>query len=160
VNLAHPEAHDKTLMPALQSMWFVPHVIVYLVAYALLGASALAALRGLWQEERGGKNTAEILGVAESLVVLGFVFLTAGLVFGAVWAKEAWGHYWTWDPKETWAFLTWAIYLVYIHLACYRPMTRHSAFILIAGGFVVLLICWFGLNYMSAGVASVHTYSQ
>jgi len=160
VNLAHPEAHDKTLMPALQSMWFVPHVIVYLVAYALLGASALAALRGLWQEERGGKNTAEILGVAESLVVLGFVFLTAGLVFGAVWAKEAWGHYWTWDPKETWAFLTWAIYLVYIHLACYRPMTRRSAFILIAGGFAVLLICWFGLNYMSAGVASVHTYSQ
>lgn len=160
VNLAYPEAHDKTLMPALQSVWFVPHVIVYLVAYALLGASALASVRGLWLEARGRKNVAEILPVAERLVALGFVFLTMGLVFGAVWAKEAWGHYWTWDPKETWAFLTWAVYLAYIHLACHRPMTRRTAFALIAGGFVVLLVCWFGLNYMSAGTASVHTYSQ
>jgi ABC-type transport system involved in cytochrome c biogenesis permease subunit len=159
VNLAHPEAHDKTLMPALQSVWFVPHVIVYLVAYALLGASSLAAVRGIWLEDHGRKNTQDILQVAERLVTLGFVFLTMGLVFGAVWAKEAWGHYWTWDPKETWAFLTWAVYLAYIHLAIHRPMTRRSAYFLIAGGFVVLLTCWFGLNYMSAGISSVHSYA-
>ena len=161
VNLANPEAHDKTLMPALQSFWFVPHVIVYLIAYALLGASALAAGRGLWLEAKGHGNAGSaVLPVAERLVVLGFIFLTMGLLFGAVWAKEAWGHYWTWDPKETWAFLTWGIYLTYIHLACYRPLSRRSAFALMAGGFAVLLMCWFGLNYLSVGGASVHTYTR
>jgi len=172
VNLGHPEAHDKTLMPALQSIWFVPHVIVYLIAYALLGASALAALRGLWARstrpagslrvrDKGLKHSfVDELQIANNLVVLGFVFLTAGTLSGMVWAKEAWGHYWTWDPKETWAFLTWALYLVYIHLACHRPMSRRSSFWFIAGGFAVLLVCWFGLNYMSAGTASVHTYTR
>lgn len=57
----------------------------------------------------------------DNLVYIGTAFLTLGLLFGALWAKEAWGHYWTWDPKETWAFLTWIGYILYIHYRFYHP---------------------------------------
>jgi len=163
VNLAHPEAHDKVLMPALRSPWFVPHVVVYLVGYSLLGAAALVSVRGMWLEMRrtpepGGEEPAGA-EPATRLAVLGFVFLTAGLLFGAVWAKEAWGHYWTWDPKETWALLTWLTYLVYIHLAWDRRLRRAGAFVYLAAAFVVLLFCWFGFSLLAAGQGSVHSYS-
>jgi len=62
-----------------------------------------------------GQEVQSIFTVIDQLVKIGYVFLTFGLLFGALWAKEAWGHYSTWDPKETWAFITWLGYLVYLH---------------------------------------------
>jgi len=111
INLLNPETYSKTLMPALQSLWFVPHVVVYIFAYATLAASSIVAVKGLFLKEKND----ETLELADNLVYIGFSFLSFGLIFGALWAKEAWGHYWTWDPKETWAFLTWIGYLIYIH---------------------------------------------
>lgn len=147
-------------MPALHSAWFVPHVIVYIVAYATLGASSIVAIKQLIDIKRNRPLNLLSIQLADNLVYLGFSFLTMGLLFGALWAKEAWGHYWTWDPKETWAFLTWAVYLIYIHARIKTAMKPDSALWILAFAFVVLLICWFGVNYLPSAVNSVHTYSS
>ena len=136
--------NTKTLVPALQSPWFAPHVFVYIFAYTLLGVAVVIA----WWK------------LADDLVYVSLAFLTIGMLFGALWAKEAWGHYWSWDPKETWAAITWLAYLVYIH---YRQIPRHRerlALWMLIGSFVLLQMCWWGINYLpSAQGSSVHTYS-
>ena len=113
INLFKPEIHNKTLMPALQSPWFAPHVIVYMFAYAMLGAGAVVAVYLL---VRSRKTAIEpgVMNLCDNLVYVGTAFLTIGMLFGALWAKEAWGHYWSWDPKETWAAATWLGNLLYI----------------------------------------------
>ena len=158
VNLMKPEIHSKTLMPALQSPWFAPHVIVYMMAYALLGAATVTALYLLLKKT---PPTNEEYEITDNLVYVGFAFMTFGMLFGALWAKEAWGHYWGWDPKETWAAITWLSYLVYIH---YRRIADHDArtalWVLLAS-FALLQMCWTGINYLpSAQGTSVHTYSS
>jgi Cytochrome c biogenesis factor len=136
--------NTKTLVPALQSPWFAPHVFVYIFAYTLLG---VAVIISWWK-------------LADDLVYVSLAFLTIGMLFGALWAKEAWGHYWSWDPKETWAAITWLAYLIYIH---YRQIPRHRerlALWMLIGSFVLLQMCWWGINYLpSAQGSSVHTYS-
>ncbi|GAA4832316.1 cytochrome c biogenesis protein CcsA [Algivirga pacifica] len=159
INYMNPDTYNKTLMPALQSPWFVPHVIVYIFSYAILAASSLVAVYGLYQYYYSTFNHKN-LELANNLVYLGFGFLTLGLLFGALWAKEAWGHYWTWDPKETWAFLTWMAYLVYMHLRYRHPAAVKSPLWSLALAFVVLLICWFGVNYLPSAQQSVHTYTN
>ena len=135
--------NTKTLVPALQSPWFAPHVFVYIFAYTLLGIVVIIA----WWK------------LADDLVYVSLAFLTIGMLFGALWAKEAWGHYWSWDPKETWAAITWIAYLVYIH---YRHIPSHRerlALWMLIISFVLLQMCWWGINYLpSAQGSSVHTY--
>ena len=164
VNLFKPEIHSKTLMPALQSPWFAPHVIVYMFAYAVFGVATLMAIYLLFVSNRRSSSTfsMEGSGVAlDNLVYVGLAFMTFGMLFGALWAKEAWGHYWSWDPKETWAAITWFAYLIYIH---YRQLPKHKprlALWLLIISFVLLQMCWWGINYLpSAQGASVHTYSS
>jgi ABC-type transport system involved in cytochrome c biogenesis permease subunit len=158
INMIYPENFSKTLMPALQSPWFVPHVIVYIFAYALLGAASIVAVYGLWLEyfRTFRKN---LLQLSDNLVYVGFAFLTLGLLFGAVWAKEAWGHYWTWDPKETWAFITWMAYLLYMHFRYFHPKKVRTPLWILALAFVILLIAWFGVNYLPSAQNSIHVYS-
>ena len=156
INLFKPEIHSKSLMPALQSVWFVPHVIVYMFAYAMMGAVTLFALY-LWFR-RSKQPSAEELGVCDNLVRIGWAFLTLGMVMGALWAKQAWGDYWTWDPKETWAFATWLSYLFYLHL---RPSCKHQDFLFawLIFSFILLQMCWWGINFLpSAQGISIHTY--
>ena len=159
VNLFKPEIHSTTLMPALQSPWFAPHVIVYMMAYALLGAAALmAAYLLLFKRDR---VTDEESDIVDSLTSVGLAFMTVGMLFGALWAKEAWGHYWSWDPKETWAAITWFSYLVYIHYRHYRPRQHRPALWIQLVCFVLLQMCWWGINYLpSAQGVSIHTYNQ
>lgn len=158
LNISSPENFDKTLMPALQSPWFVPHVIVYMLAYALLGVSSAVSAWGLYQNKTN-KFKIDLLNKADNLVYMGFSLLSLGLIFGALWAKIAWGHYWTWDPKETWALLTWLSYLLYIHFRYNHKNKIVIALWLLAISFVFLMICWLGINYLSVGSNSVHTYS-
>ncbi len=158
INLFKPEIHNKTLMPALQSPWFAPHVIVYMFAYALLGAAAVMAVCLLWiRRQPAGKRDME---VCDDLVGPGLAFMTLGMLFGAVWAKEAWGHYWAWDPKETWAAATWFVCLGYLHFRLARPRRIRTALVVLLAAFVLLQMCWYGINYLpSAQGASVHTYN-
>ena len=157
VNLFKPEIHDKTLMPALQSPWFAPHVIVYMFAYAVLGAATVLAVFLLFKK----KSLTSEMDIADNLVYVGLAFLTIGMLFGALWAKEAWGHYWSWDPKETWAAITWLAYLIYLH---YRQLPRHKERLALWSliiSFALLQMCWWGINYLpSAQGSSVHTYNK
>ena len=82
-----------------------------------------------------------------------------GMVLGAVWAKEAGGHYWSWDPKETWAFVTAAAYLVYIHLRLRHAPERVVLWTLPIS-FILLMITWIGVNYLPAAQGSIHVYSS
>lgn len=159
LNLIHPENFDKNIMPALQSYWFPLHVIVYMIAYATLGISCLVAVAGLYQlYSQSYKET--FINMADNLVYIGFAFLTMGLLFGALWAKEAWGHYWTWDPKETWAFLTWLSYLIYIHIRYRHPEFKKGALWTLAFAFIILMIAYYGVNYLPSAQNSVHVYAK
>lgn len=161
INLRHPEYMDKTLMPALQSPWFVPHVVVYMLAYSALGLSCGVAAWN-WGKRRLRKEAVGVQDVElpHRLVLVGLPLLTCGLLFGAFWAKEAWGHYWTWDPKETWAFLTWSAYLVYLHVRLRHALQPKLNLSLLVVGFLVLMVCWFGVNYLPVAQESVHTYTD
>ena len=147
----------KSLMPALQSPWFAPHVIVYMFSYALLGAATIMAIYMLIRK----RASASEINLTDNLVYVGMAFLTFGMLFGALWAKEAWGTYWSWDPKETWAAATWLCYLVYLHLRKAKPEEWRSACIILLVCFVCLQICWWGINYLpSAHGLSIHTYDN
>ena len=158
VNLFKPEIHSKTLMPALQSPWFAPHVIVYMFAYAVLGAAMVMALYLLFFKKKAASG--EEYEITDNLVYVGLAFMTFGMLFGALWAKEAWGHYWSWDPKETWAAITWFAYLIYVH---YRQLPTHRprlALWILLLAFILLQMCWWGINYLpSAQGSSVHVYN-
>ena len=161
VNLLHPEYMDRTLMPALRSPWFVPHVTVYLLAYSALGLASLLAAWTLAKRllRREGVQVADV-DLPHRLVRIGFPLLTCGMLFGAFWSKEAWGHYWAWDPKETWAFLTWSMYLAYLHVRERHPLQPARNLWLLVIGFVVLLVCWFGVYYLPTVDESVHAYAR
>lgn len=160
VNLFKPEIHNKTLMPALQSPWFAPHVIVYMLAYALLGAAFVMAVYLLFFKRKPVEQRE--MAICDNLVWTGWAFMTVGMLFGALWAKEAWGHYWAWDPKETWAAATWLAYLTYLHLRIGQKETYFKTSLLILlMAFVLLQMCWWGINYLPAAQGfSVHTYSM
>lgn len=158
INLFNPEIHNKTLMPALQSPWFAPHVIVYMFAYAIFGAAAVMAIYLLWIKKK--PITQSEIDLCDNLVYVGLAFMTLGLLSGAVWAKAAWGHYWAWDPKETWAAATWFAYLLYIHLRTGSPQRVRTSLVVLLLSFLLLQMCWYGINYLpSAQGASVHTYN-
>lgn len=164
INLFKPEIHNKTLMPALQSPWFAPHVIIYMFCYALMGAATVIGIYWLVAQRRGWKSEAESEEVhllIDNLVYVGISFMTLGMLFGALWAKEAWGHYWAWDPKETWAAATWLLYLGYIHLRLALRHRHRLALYLLVFSFLSLQMCWWGINYLpTAKGNSVHTYNR
>lgn len=154
INILKPQIHDQTLMPALQSPWFIPHVTVYMFSYSLLGCAFLLSLAGLIRHD------SDVFPAADTLVYIGVAFLTFGMLSGALWAKDAWGHYWSWDPKETWAVITWMMYLLYIHLRLVGNTSRKNLCILLILAFVCLQMCWWGVNYLPSAQDSVHVYNK
>lgn len=159
INIANPDIHNKALMPALQSPWFAPHVIVYMFSYAIFGAVTLIAIYYLAMEDKITDHR-KIMEMSDNLVYVGIAFLTIGMLMGAIWAKIAWGHYWSWDPKETWAAITWFGYLIYIHYRLKKSSSNENAMIMLIVAFIFLQICWYGLNYLPSAQQSIHTYSN
>lgn len=157
INLFKPEIHTEALPAALQSPWFVPHVIVYMFAYALMGAATIFGAYLWWKDSR--KEICEDeMASCDKLVRLGWAFLTMGMVMGALWAKQAWGDFWSWDPKETWAAATWLSYLLYLH-ARPRLNDKNIAFGILMVSFLLLQMCWWGVNYLpGAQGMSIHSY--
>lgn len=137
-------------MPALQSPWFVPHVVSYVVAYGLLAVSAVQVLLSF------SGACGERLRAADEVVRLAFPCLTFGLWSGALWADAAWARYWAWDIKEVWALITWVIYLIYFHLPSPTPVWRRA---LLLAGFAAVLITFFVVNLLP-DIVSVHSYAQ
>ena len=146
INIFRPEIHNKTLMPALQSPWVTPHVIVYMFAYAMLGAATVMAVYLLWFKKKGIER--HEMALCDNLTYVGLAFMTLGMLSGAVWAKAAWGHYWAWDPKETWAAATWFSYLAYIHFRLGCPAAYRKALFGLLVSFLLLQMCWYGINYL------------
>jgi cytochrome c-type biogenesis protein CcsB len=88
------------------------------------------------------------------IISLGFPFLTIGIIAGAVWANEAWGSYWSWDPKETWALITWLVFAAYLHARIIKGWEGKNAAILASLGFLVVWICYLGVNFLGQGLHS------
>ncbi|WP_413171290.1 c-type cytochrome biogenesis protein CcsB [Anabaena azotica] len=100
-------------------------------------------------------NLAETLdNISYRIIGLGFPLLTIGIIAGGVWANEAWGSYWSWDPKETWALITWLVFAAYLHSRITRGWQGRKPAILAAGGFVVVWICYLGVNILGKGLHS------
>src|SRR5512138_359368 len=168
------DAEIVKLPPALQSPWFVPHVMVYFVGYAAVSlAFALAAVQllaprvplvqKLLTMKAGTIMTGAPLDVEKmsyELVRFGFVLLTVGLLVGSVWAKSAWGDYWVWDPKENWSLVTWLTYGGYLHLRRVRGWRGEKGAWLLVVGFAVVMFTYLGMHLLPTAEESAHVYTQ
>jgi len=92
--------------------------------------------------------------ISYRIIGLGFPLLTIGIIAGAVWANEAWGSYWSWDPKETWALITWLVFAAYLHARITKGWQGRRPAILAAVGFVVVWVCYLGVNLLGKGLHS------
>ncbi len=149
------------LVPALQSNWLTIHVITYFIGYGGLSVSFVASLAYLFKRKPALEN------LACQAINFSFPFLTIGLITGAVWAKTAWGDYWSWDPKETWALITWLVYLNFLHLRYTLPPLAGKfgwkseslpkiRCIFSVAGYLTVLFTYFGVNYLLSGL---HSYT-
>nr|YP_009718246.1 cytochrome c heme attachment protein [Rhaphiolepis indica]YP_009718418.1 cytochrome c heme attachment protein [Rhaphiolepis ferruginea]YP_009718590.1 cytochrome c heme attachment protein [Rhaphiolepis umbellata]YP_009719275.1 cytochrome c heme attachment protein [Rhaphiolepis salicifolia]YP_009719957.1 cytochrome c heme attachment protein [Rhaphiolepis impressivena]YP_010304375.1 cytochrome c heme attachment protein [Rhaphiolepis brevipetiolata]ARC96544.1 cytochrome c heme attachment prote len=93
------------------------------------------------------------------IISLGFILLTVGILSGAVWANEAWGSYWNWDPKETWAFITWTIFAIYLHIRTNKNFESVNSAIVASMGFLIIWICYFGVNLLGIGLHSYGSFT-
>nr|YP_010275609.1 cytochrome c heme attachment protein [Horsfieldia hainanensis]YP_010275858.1 cytochrome c heme attachment protein [Horsfieldia tetratepala]QOU11418.1 cytochrome cheme attachment protein [Horsfieldia hainanensis]UJX85735.1 cytochrome c heme attachment protein [Horsfieldia hainanensis]UJX85984.1 cytochrome c heme attachment protein [Horsfieldia hainanensis]UJX86150.1 cytochrome c heme attachment protein [Horsfieldia tetratepala]UJX86648.1 cytochrome c heme attachment protein [Horsfieldia tet len=93
------------------------------------------------------------------IISLGFTFSTIGILSGAVWANEAWGSYWNWDPKETWAFITWTIFAIYLHTRTNRSLQGVNSAIVASMGFLIIWTCYFGVNLLGIGLHSYGSFT-
>jgi ABC-type transport system involved in cytochrome c biogenesis permease subunit len=146
-------------MPALQSPWFVPHVMAYMLSYALAAVAFVMSATGWWQGARLKTDQAERYREAAYQVVrLGFPFMTFGMLSGALWAEEAWGAYWSWDTKETWSLITWTLYLIYLHARQDRRIERWADAAQ-ALAFLALLTTFFLVNLLPR-LGGLHSYAR
>ena len=93
------------------------------------------------------------------IIGLGFPLLTIGIIAGAVWANEAWGSYWSWDPKETWALITWLIFAAYLHSRFSKSWKGEKPAILASIGFIIVWVCYLGVNFLGKGLHSYGWFS-
>nr|YP_010629872.1 cytochrome c biogenesis protein [Begonia rossmanniae]WBN96798.1 cytochrome c biogenesis protein [Begonia rossmanniae] len=93
------------------------------------------------------------------IISIGFIFLSIGILSGAVWANEAWGSYWNWDPKETWAFITWTIFAIYLHIRTNPNFESINSSIVASMGFLIIWICYFGVNLLGIGLHSYGSFT-
>jgi len=147
----------RPLVPALQSYWLYIHVITCFLGYGGLGIGFLLSLIYLIGENREShfwpsKETLEE-GIYKA-IVLGFLFLTLGIITGAAWAHYAWGRYWAWDPKETWSLITWLIYAGWLHARLMRGWRGKRMAILSIIGFASVIFTYVGVNYLLSGLHS------
>ncbi len=152
VNMLMPNQHGTVgpLMPALKSPWLTSHVLTAVIAYSLfaLGA-ALAAVQLLKKDDQDDSNVYRT-------VAGGFMMLSISIVLGGIWAEQAWGTYWSWDPKETWALVTWIVYAIYLHVYRRKGWKGNNANLMVVGGFILVLFTFFGVNYLLSGL---HSYA-
>jgi ABC-type transport system involved in cytochrome c biogenesis permease subunit len=156
--LYRPDVELVLMPPALQSGWFVPHVVTYFVSYAGLFASFALALVALFTKPKPDGSGTDWFAQAHGAAVFGVVALTAGLVMGAVWGKYAWGDYWGWDPKENWALVTWLAYMVYLHLRLMEGWQGKRAMVLLIASFAAVVFTYLGMNLLPTADGSLHVY--
>lgn len=157
------------LIPALQSNWLIAHVITCFIGYgAFAVAGGLGFMYLLKQSAvEKGKDRNSLTGSLPELkiiddltyktIVFGFIWLSAGIITGAIWANEAWGTYWSWDPKETWSIITWFVYASTLHARFTRGWSGSRVAWLAIIGFVSVFFTYFGVNFLLSGL---HSYGS
>lgn len=140
-------------IPALRSAWLVLHVSFTFIGeafFALSFASAILFLLAKDDERRLAMDKLTYTSIA-----VGYIFFTSGaLIFGAIWAERAWGRWWGWDPKETWALVTWLVYTAYLHLRLIMKRKDKLPAIVSVAGFLCTVFTFFGVNYLLPGIHS------
>ena len=159
------EAHAiQPLIPALQSWWMKIHVPANFIGYgafciaAMLGIAELLVLR---KEDAGKKSWLPHSQVIEEVmykaIAVGFLFFTIATILGALWAASAWGRYWSWDPKETWAFIVWLNYAVWLHLRLVAGWRGKVLAWWAVIGLVITAFAFIGVNMFLSGLHSYGT---
>jgi len=151
----------QPLVPALQSYWMKIHVPANFVGYgafslaAMVGAAYLLASKGILASRLPHLNVLDDL-MYKSIAV-GFAFFTIATILGAMWAAEAWGGYWSWDPKETWAFIVWLNYAAWLHLRMVKGLRGPVLAWWAVVGLVVTTFAFLGVNMFLSGL---HSYGE
>jgi len=168
----------KPLVPALQSNWLLAHVFTCFIGYAAFAVACGVGVVYLLKDRReqgrkaAGRRSRPVgeEGILDQLpplrtideiihksLVFGFLWLSAGIITGAIWANSAWGTYWSWDPKETWSLITWFVYAVALHARFTKGWGgRRIAWIAVLG-FVSVLFTYYGVNFWLSGL---HSYGS
>lgn len=146
-------------VPALQSPWFIPHVVSYMISYSLaLVAFVITVTGGYRQWRRKPVDPAQFSDAGYQILRLAFPFMTFGMLSGALWADDAWGVYWSWDPKETWSLITWMLYVTFFHCRMHPGLKRYAAPVHIAA-FAALLVTFFLVNLLPKLSSALHSYA-
>jgi cytochrome c-type biogenesis protein CcsB len=159
-----PNISDRIqpLVPALKSNWLIAHVISCFIGYAAFAiAFGLSIMLLLKQKNENSflklfPDSKAIDELSHQMIMFGFLFLSAGIITGAVWANSAWGRYWGWDPKETWSLITWFIYATMLHARFTRGWQGKRLAYLSIIGFGAVLFTYFGVNLLPG----LHSYGQ
>ncbi len=155
------------LSPPLQSPWFLWHVIIAFMSYAVFVVSCSVEITYLYTRanpSRWGLDSEKLEkfhNMAYRFAAIGFPLLTFAIVSGAAWANDAWGRFWSWDPKETWSLITWTIFAIYIHvMRIPKWRDKYGPYINILG-FVCMIMTFLGINWLSKllGIPSMHVYA-
>lgn len=161
----NPNINDRIqpLLPVLKSNWLIAHVLTCFVGYSALAIAFGISIMYLFKQGDTGDETGMLAHLPSpntldqltyQMIMFGFLFLTIGIITGAVWANSAWGRYWGWDPKETWSLITWLVYAGLLHARMMRGWQgRKIAFFSIIG-FMAVLFTYFGVNYLPG----LHSY--
>jgi cytochrome c-type biogenesis protein CcsB len=165
--LPQPMQIAESLVPSLHSNWLMMHVSMMMLSYSILLIGSLLSILFFtlnkndlikklltYQQITKIQLLENIDNWSYRIIGLGFPFLTIGIISGAIWANEAWGSYWSWDPKETWALITWIIFAAYIHARLAQGWKGEKASILGSFGFFIIWICYLGTNFLGQGLHS------
>jgi len=143
-------------IPVLRSFWLFLHVSLSFIGEAFFVASFVSALAFLLSSDEKKRKDYDRLTYVS--IAVGYPVFTAGaLAFGAIWAEQAWGAWWSWDPKEIWALVTWLVYTLYLHLRLTRKRGGSLPSIVAVAGFLCALFTFFGVNFLLLGL---HSYGR
>ena len=155
----------EPLVAVLNSVWLNFHVTSLLISYSCFLLAFVFSLLYFVKELTGNRSgmlprahTFEYLTYRS--VQVGWPLLTLGIFLGAVWANTAWGSFWSWDPKETWALITWLTYTVYLHLRINLGWVGRKAVIASIIGFTMMLLTYFGVSYLPGLAGGLHSYAE
>ena len=155
------------LVPALQSNWLLAHVITCFVGYAAFAIAAALGIMYLIKSYFGkdsGNGDGSLLpslkvldDIIHKSMIFGFIWLSAGIITGAIWANSAWGTYWSWDPKETWSLITWFVYAITLHARYTRGISGKTIAWLSLIGLLAVVFTYYGVNFLLSGL---HSYGS
>jgi len=175
VSIAYASFSDRIndqispLIPALQSNWLIAHVVTCFIGYGaftVAGSLGFMYLLKAGADKKGPAAPALFSSLPElkiiddlthKTIVFGFMWLSGGIITGAIWANEAWGTYWSWDPKETWSIITWFVYAITLHARFTRGWGGKRIAWLAIIGFIAVFFTYFGVNFLLAGL---HSYGS